>query len=281
MKARPALTEPLPRPVADTHCHLDVGDQHLGDSLGPDEALALARDAGVTRVVQVGCDAASSAWAADFAETRSEVVAAVALHPNEVPRLVAQEGLGGLQAAFASVEALATRPCVRAVGETGLDYYRTREIEDQALQHESFRWHIDLAKRSDRTLVIHDRDAHADVLRILEEEGPPDRVVFHCFSGDAVMARHCADRDWLCSFAGVLTYKNAEDLRQALRVLPRHAMLVETDAPYLAPVPHRGAINASYLVPLTVRAMAEVRAEPLEQVCDDLWTNTQRAFGPW
>ena len=281
MKERPASTDPLPRAVADSHCHLDVTDQDLGDSLDPDEALALARDAGVTRVVQVGCDVDSSTWAADFAETRSDVVAAVGLHPNEVPRIVARDGREGLQAAFASIEALAMLPSVRAVGETGLDYFRTPNIEDQALQHQSFRWHIDLAKRTDRTLVIHDREAHADVLRILVEEGAPDRVVFHCFSGDAVMARYCAERDWLCSFAGVVTYKNAEDLRQALRVLPRHAMLVETDAPYLTPVPHRGASNASYLVPFTVRAMATVRDEPLDQVCEDLWSNTERAFGSW
>ncbi|TEX51697.1 MAG: hypothetical protein B7C55_04215 [Actinomycetales bacterium mxb001] len=118
------------------------------------------------------------------------------------------------------------------------------------------------------------------MLRILDDEGAPARVVFHCFSGDADMARHCADRGWLCSFAGVVTYKNADDLREALRVLPRDGFLVETDAPYLTPVPHRGAVNASYLIPLTVRAMAEVRGEPLEQLCDDLWANSQRAFGP-
>lgn len=280
MRERPPATEPLPRPVVDTHCHLDVVDRHLGDSLDPEEALHLAQTAGITRVVQVGCDVASSTWAADFAEGRGDVVAAVALHPNDAPRIAAREGRTGLEAAYDAIATLAQRPSVRAIGETGLDYYRTRDEADRLVQHESFRRHIDMAKRHDKTLVIHDRDAHDDILRILDEEGAPSRVVFHCFSGDAVMARFCADRGWLCSFAGVVTYKNAEDLREALRVLPREAFLVETDAPYLTPVPHRGAVNASYLIPLTVRAMAEVRGEALEQVCDDLWANAQRAFGP-
>lgn len=279
MKPRPEATLPLPRPVVDTHCHLDVVDRHLGDSLPPEEALALAADAGITRVVQVGCDVASSRWAADFAADRDDVVAAVALHPNEVPRIVARSGQAGLESAYDEVDALAQRPRVRAVGETGLDYYRTRADADRAMQQESFRRHIDIAKRRDRALVIHDRDAHDDILRILEEEGAPERVVFHCFSGDDAMARYCGDRGWYCSFAGVVTYKNAEELREALRVLPREAILVETDAPYLTPVPHRGAVNASYLVPFTVRAMAEVRGEDLTALCDDLWVNAQRAFG--
>ena len=281
MRERPGPTDPLPRPVVDTHCHLDVVDRELGESPAPESAVALARDAGVTRIVQVGCDVASSEWAVQAAGAIPEVVAAVALHPNDVPRIVAREGRGGLDRAIGRIEELASGADVRAVGETGLDYYRTREPDDQALQHESFRRHIDMATRLDRTLVIHDRDAHADILRILDEEGAPDRVVFHCFSGDADMARLCADRGWYCSFAGVVTYKNAEGLRDALRVLPRDRMLVETDAPYLTPVPHRGAVNASYLVPLTVRAMADVRGEPLEQVCEDLWDNAMRAFGEW
>lgn len=281
MKERPAPTTPLPRPVVDTHCHLDVVDRHLGEGPPPDEALLAARSAGVTRIVQVGCDVASSQWAADFAEAHDDVVAAVALHPNDVPRIVERGGRPALEQAWSTVEALAQRPAVRAVGETGLDYFRTRDAEAQALQHESFRVHIDMAKRWNRTLVIHDRDAHADILRILDEEGAPDRVVFHCFSGDAAMAAVCASRGWFCSFAGVVTYKNAEGLRDALRVLPRTSILVETDAPYLTPVPHRGGINASYLVPYTVRAMADVRDEPLEQLCDDLWANAMSAFGDW
>jgi len=281
VRERPGPTEPLPRPVVDTHCHLDVVDRELGDSPAPDAALDMAREAGITRIVQVGCDVASSEWAVETARATPEVIAAVALHPNDVPRIVARQGREGLDHAIARIEELATDPAVRAVGETGLDYYRTREPAEQALQHESFRRHIEIAKRLGRTLVIHDREAHADILRILEEEGAPDRVVFHCFSGDAEMARYCAEQGWYCSFAGVVTYKNAHELRDALRVLPRDRMLVETDAPYLTPVPHRGAVNASYLVPLTVRAMADTRGEPLEQVCSDLWDNAMRAFGEW
>ena len=281
MKTRPEPVDPLPLPVVDTHCHLDVVDRHLGETLPPVEALALARAAGITRVVQVGCDVASSEWAVDIARKAPEVVAAVALHPNDVPRIVAREGRAGLDNALERIEELAADSAVRAVGETGLDYYRTDDPDAQMLQHESFRRHIDIAKRLDRTLVIHDRDAHADILRILDEEGAPPRVVFHCFSGDAEMARYCADHGWYCSFAGVVTYKNADDLRDALRVLPRESILVETDAPYLTPVPHRGAVNASYLIPLTVRSMAETRGEPLEQVCTDLWANAMRAFGDW
>ena len=281
MRERPAPTAPLPRPVVDTHCHLDVVDRELGESPAPEAALAMAREAGITRIVQVGCDVASSEWAVATATATPEVVAAVALHPNDVPRIVAREGRDGLDRAWARIEELAADNAVRAVGETGLDYYRTRESAEQSLQHESFRRHIDIAKRLDRTLVIHDREAHDDILRILDEEGAPERVVFHCFSGDAAMARYCAERGWYASFAGVVTYKNAEGLRDALRVLPREQMLVETDAPYLTPVPHRGAVNASYLVPLTVRAMAEARGEPLDQVCSDLWDNAMRAFGEW
>ena len=281
MKDRPDQTEPLPVPVVDSHCHLDVTDRHLGDSLDPDQALALAHAAGITRVVQVGCDVPSSQWAANLADRRPDVIAAVALHPNEAPRLVEPGGQAALEEALVQIETLAQRDGVRAVGETGLDYYRTRDRQAQEIQHESFRRHIDVAKRFDRTLVIHDRDAHEDILRILDEEKAPERVVFHCFSGDATMAAHCADRGWWCSFAGVVTYKNAEDLRDALRVLPRESILVETDAPYLTPVPHRGKVNASYLIPHTVRAMAEIRDVAVEELCHDLWDNSQRAFGEW
>ena len=207
------------------------------------------------------------------------LVAGVALHPNEAPR---HAEAGTLDEALAEVEALAqVHDKVRAVGETGLDHFRTGE-EGRAAQVESFRRHIDLAKRLDKTLVIHDRDAHEEVLRVLDEEGPPPRWVMHCFSGDAHLARRCLDRGAFLSFAGTVTFKNAQPLRDALVVVPPDRLLVETDAPYLTPTPHRGRPNASYLVPLTVRSMAHTRACDLEELCRAIQANTDAAFaGSW
>jgi TatD DNase family protein len=203
----------------------------------------------------------------------------VALHPNEAPRLAAE---GRLEEGLAEIERLAaSSDRVRAVGETGLDHYRTGE-DGRAAQVESFRRHIDLAKRLDKTLVIHDRDAHDEVLAVLDAEGVPDRVVMHCFSGDADFARACLDRGAWLSFAGTVTFKNAEPLREALRLAPMDRILVETDAPYLTPTPYRGRPNASYLVPLTVRAMAQTRGDHLEELCRALDAGTEAAFGgPW
>ncbi len=204
--------------------------------------------------MQIGCDLDGARWAVETAEAHPQVVAGVALHPNEAPRLAAE---GRLEEALAEIERLArSSERVRAVGETGLDYFRTGP-DGRAAQHESFRAHIELAKALDKTLVIHDRDAHADVVRLIDEAGAPDRWVMHCFSGDAGFARACLDRGAYLSFAGTVTFKNAEPLREALRVAPLDRILVETDAPYLTPMPHRGRTNASYLVPLTVRSMAE------------------------
>ena len=272
-RERPPAPEPLPHPVVDNHCHLDIAD---GDWISTADALAAAAAVGVQRIVQIGCDLPGARWAVAAAAEHDALVAGVALHPNEAPR---QAEAGTLDAAMAEIERLATaHDKVRAIGETGLDTFRTGD-EGRVAQEESFRRHIDLAKRLDKTLVIHDRDAHDDVLRVLEEEGAPERWVMHCFSGDAAFARRCLDRGAHLSFAGTVTFKNAAALREALAVTPLDRVLVETDAPYLTPSPYRGRPNASYLVPLTVRAMAEVLQADLEELCRAIDANTEAAFG--
>ena len=274
-RERPPAPDPLPHPVVDNHCHLDIADGPDGAWLEAGEALRRAADVGVTRIVQIGCDLPGARWAVQAAHAHEQVVAGVALHPNEAPRLA---GEGAMERAFAEIVTLAEDPCVRAVGETGLDYFRTGE-DGRSAQQRSFRWHVELAKALDRTLVIHDRDAHDDVLRIVDEVGAPDRWVMHCFSGDAELARRCLDRGAYLSFAGTVTFKNAEPLREALRITPLERILVETDAPYLTPVPHRGRTNSSYLVPLTVRSMAATRGADLTELCRAIEANTDAAFG--
>ena len=267
----PDAPEPLPSPVVDNHCHLDT--RIRGGALIPvDEALDRAAAVGVTRLVQVGCDLEGSRFAVEVAREQPSVVAAVAMHPNDAARSET------LEDDLAEIERLAADPVVRAVGETGLDYFRTGEDLRPRQQH-SFRRHIEIAKRYDRTLVIHDRDAHDDVVAILDEVGAPERVVMHCFSGDADFARQCLDRGAYLSFAGTVTFKNAEYLRDALRIAPRDRILVETDAPFLTPTPHRGQPNASFLVPHTVRFMAEVLGTDLAGLCRAIDVNTDRAFG--
>jgi TatD DNase family protein len=275
----PEAPEALPSPVVDNHCHLDHRAYAKGVEGGllipVDEALDRAAAVGVTRIVQVGCDLEGSRWAVETAAAYDSVVAAVALHPNEAPKHAEQ---GDLDEALAEIDALAQSPYVRAVGETGLDYFRTGESGREA-QHASFREHIRMAKRYDKTLVIHDRDAHDDVLMVLDDEGTPERTVMHCFSGDAAFARECLDRGAYLSFAGTVTFKNAENLREALRITPSDRILVETDAPFLTPTPHRGSPNASFLIPLTVRYMAGIAGKTVEEMCRDIDANTVSAFG--
>ena len=273
---RPTAPDPLPIPVVDNHTHLDMG---RGDEPRPDLGAAL-RDAaavGVDRVVQIGCDLQGARFTAEAVEAYPCVLGGVALHPNEVPRLAA---VGGLDAALAEIEQIAAHPRVRVVGETGLDYYRTGP-DGVPVQQDSFRWHIDLAKRLGKALQIHDRDSHADVLRILAEEGAPERTVLHCFSGDVEMARVAVDRGYFLSFAGTVTFKNARDLRNALAVVPLEQVLVETDAPYLTPMPWRGSTNSPYLIPLTVRRMADVLGVAVPTLCAALSENSERVYGPW
>ncbi|AQA13615.1 TatD family hydrolase [Streptomyces malaysiensis] len=294
--APPPPPEPLRVPVADSHTHLDM------QSVTVEEALAKAASVGVTTVVQVGCDLAGSQWAAETAAAHESVWATVALHPNEAPRIVlgtppsggqapqaprdgrsrlgAREpgGDAALDAALERIAALAALPQVRGVGETGLDYFRTGP-EGMAAQERSFRRHIAIAKEHGKALVIHDREAHDDVLRVLAEEGAPDTVVFHCYSGDAAMAKICAEHGYYMSFAGNVTFKNAQPLRDALAVAPLDLVLVETDAPFLTPVPYRGRPNAPYLIPLTLRAMAEVKNVPEDTLATAVAANTARVFG--
>ncbi|WP_375431441.1 TatD family hydrolase [uncultured Friedmanniella sp.] len=268
----PPSPEPLPGPVVDSHCHLDYTEELSG--LEPEEAIRRAAAVGVTRIVQIGCDVESSRWAVAAAERWPGVVAGVALHPNDAARLGP-----ALPEALAAVEALASRPRVRAVGETGLDFYRTPEADGQARQREAFAAHIQLAKAYDKTLVIHDRDAHAAVLDVLDAEGVPDRVVMHCFSGDADVARACLDRGAYLSFAGTVTFKNNPHLREALALTPLDRLLVETDAPYLTPTPLRGRPNASYLIPHTARFLAATLGLELPVLCRALDVNAEAAFG--
>jgi TatD DNase family protein len=263
--------------VVDNHCHLDHRTQG-GLLIDVDDALDRAAAVGVTRIVQVGCDIESSHWAVETARAQPAIVATVALHPNEAPLLAEQ---GTLDDALGEINSLAQDDEVRAIGETGLDYFRTG-VEGRDAQHHSFREHIRMAHRHDRTLVIHDRDAHDDVLRLLDEEGVPPRTVMHCFSGDADFARACLERGAYLSFAGTVTFQNAQSLRDALEVTPRDRILVETDAPFLTPTPHRGRPNASFLVPLTVRFMAGIVGFSDEELCREITANTDRAFGgPW
>ncbi|MGW0556110.1 TatD family hydrolase [Streptomyces sp. NPDC002926] len=282
-KSAPPLPEPLGVPVADSHTHLDMQEGTV------DEALARAAAVGVTAVVQVGCDIKGSRWAAETAAAHDSVHAAVALHPNEAPRIVHGDDQGSrhgardaggdsaLDDALTEIDRLAALPQVRAVGETGLDFFRTGP-GGVAAQERSFRAHIEIAKRHGKALVIHDREAHADVLRILAEEGAPERTVFHCYSGDAEMAEVCAAAGYFMSFAGNVTFKNAQPLRDALAVAPAELVLVETDAPFLTPAPYRGRPNAPYLIPVTLRAMAAVKGLDEDVLAAAISANTARAF---
>jgi TatD DNase family protein len=280
--SRPVPPPPLPLPVVDNHAHLD--HHRAGEEPSPVAAtLAQAAAVGVTRVVQIGCEVASAYWTVAAVEAHPALLGGVALHPTEATNIVAAQGQRALEEAIEQIAALAAHPRVRVVGETGLDHYwvPAGDVAGRAAQVYSFRRHIELAKRTDKVLQIHDRDAHEDVLRVLSEEGAPDRTVLHCFSGDAAMARQCAQNGWYLSFAGTLTFKNAGDLREALRAVPLEQVLLESDAPYLAPAPQRGRTNAPALVPLTVRCMAEVLHRDLEEVCARLDATSEALYGPW
>jgi len=268
----PPAPEPLPVPVYDNHTHLEIED---GEGLPLDEQLRRAVEVNVIGAVQAGGDIESSRWSAWAAASHPRVLAAVAIHPNEAPAY-AEKGM--LAEAIAVIDELAAQPRVRAIGETGLDFFRTDEAGRPA-QSESFEAHIALAKKHGIAMQIHDRDAHDAVLETLERVGAPERTVFHCFSGDADMARIAAERGYWLSFAGNVTFKNAQNLRDALAVTPRERILVETDAPFLTPTPLRGRPNAPYLVPVTVRFMAEELGMALDELCAQLAANTLEVYG--
>ncbi len=281
-RAYPPLPEALKVPVYDDHTHLDpfsgpgwFGDE--GEQLDWREQLDRASVAGVKGVVQVGTDVESSRWSAEHAAIDPRMLAAVAIHPNDAAVLEAE---GGLDDAIAVIDELAAQPRVRAVGETGLDFFRTAE-DGRAAQVRSFEAHLDIAKRHGLALQIHDRDAHAEVVDTLLRVGAPDRTVFHCFSGDAELARLAAGHGWYLSFAGTVTFKNAEPLREALRVTPRSRILVETDAPWLAPMPVRGRPNAPYLIPHTLRFMAQVLETDAMMLAAQIVSNTEAVYGSW
>ncbi|WSG15587.1 TatD family hydrolase [Nonomuraea sp. NBC_01738] len=284
MSKSPEVPQALPSEVFDSHCHLDimVGNRQAssGDpvaqaaqaaSASVEGILDAARSVNVTRLVTIGYDLPSSRWNAEIAGQHDGIYAGVAIHPNEAHASTPE--------VLAEIEALAGQPDVRAVGETGLDYFRDWASKDD--QHASFRAHIEIAKRTGKALVIHDRDAHDDVLKVLAAVGAPDVVVFHSFSGDAEMAKKCVEAGYFMSFSGPVTYKNAGYLREAAQVAPAALMLVETDAPYLPPMPHRGKPNAPYLIPLTLRCLAEVKDVEPDDLCRTINANGVTVFGEW
>lgn len=283
----PPLPESLPHPVHDNHTHLNFSaDEPIWDEAAGEEPPGLAdaiaeldaaESVGVVGVVQIGTNVRDSRWAVAFAERDPRVLAAVAIHPNEAPRLAAR---GELDDALAEIDRLAARPRVRAIGETGLDFFRT-EGEGLGPQRASFEAHIEIAKRHDLALQIHDRDAHGAILDVLEAVGAPTRTVLHCFSGDAAFARRAVDVGCALSFAGTVTFKNAPQLREALAVTPLDRILVETDAPFLTPEPYRGRRNSPYLIPHTLRRIAGELDLDLAELGAQIYANAIRTYGSW
>lgn len=273
----PPLPEALSVSVYDNHTHLEISDGTPGSELDYREHLDRASSVGVKGVVQVGGDLETSRWSAAIAAREPRVLAAVALHPNEAPEYAAS---GGLDAALAEIDALAAQPRVRAIGETGLDFFRTGE-DGRDAQQRSFEAHIAIAKSHGIALQIHDRDAHQAVMETLIRVGAPERTVFHCFSGDAEMARFCVDQGWYLSFAGTVTFKNAAGLREALEAIPRDRILVETDAPFLTPHPYRGRPNSPYLIPTTLRAMAAYLETDVTMLAAQISSTTEEVYGLW
>ena len=272
------MPEALEVPIYDNHCHLEfVFDEAVG-AMPWKENLDISEAVGIRGVVQVGVTLESSKWCAELATLDKRVLAAVAIHPNEAPLYA---DINSLDEAIAEIEQLAAAPRVRAIGETGLDFFRTEGDLGIKLQQHSFEQHIRIAKENDLALMIHDRDAHDEVVATLLRVGSPEKVVFHCYSGDTALAEICAENGWYMSFAGNITIKRNQHLRDALMIAPKELILVETDAPFLAPEPYRGRPNAPYLTPITARFMAEVRGEEINLFCEQLARNTENVYGSW
>jgi TatD DNase family protein len=271
----PPLPEKLTTTTVDAHCHLDIEDEDIFMSV--EDSLAKAKAVGITGIVQVGVDVSSSKWAVKTAKEFSQIHATVALHPNEAPVIALEKGESALDEAIAEIAELAKEDVVRAIGETGVDFFRTSE-EGRAFQEKSFRAHIQIANKLNKPVMVHDRDAHLDALRILDDE-KAQQVIFHCFSGDKEFAQELVKRGWYLSFAGTCTFKNAQSLRDALQVTPLENVLVETDAPFLTPMPYRGYPNSSYMIPLTLATMAKEMNVDINTVADATRTNAEKLFG--
>jgi TatD DNase family protein len=267
----PPLPEPL-APLVDAHTHLDACG--ASDAVSLHTIVDRAEQVGVKAVVTIADDLAAARWVVQAAHEDRRVYAAVALHPTRANALTGD--------ARAEIETLAGDPRVVAVGETGLDLYWPDRLDGCAeppVQREAFAWHIDLAKRTGKPLMIHNRDADRDVLDVLRAEGPPGTVIFHCFSSDAEMARACIDAGWFLSLSGTVSFKNATALHEAARLIPPDQLLVETDAPYLTPHPYRGAPNEPYCLPYTVRALSDLTGRPSQEIADDATANAIRVYG--
>jgi TatD DNase family protein len=271
----PPLPEKLTTTTVDAHCHLDIEDEDIFMSV--EDSLAKAKAVGITGIVQVGVDVSSSKWAVKTAKEFSQIHATVALHPNDAPVIALEKGESALDEAIAEIAELAKEDVVRAIGETGVDFFRTSE-EGRAFQEKSFRAHIQIANKLNKPVMVHDRDAHLDALRILDDE-KAQQVIFHCFSGDKEFAQELVKRGWYLSFAGTCTFKNAQSLRDALQVTPLENVLVETDAPFLTPMPYRGYPNSSYMIPLTLATMAKEMNVDINTVADATRTNAEKLFG--
>ncbi|MEY2743425.1 MAG: hypothetical protein RL310_334 [Actinomycetota bacterium] len=268
-----SLPEPIKTKTVDSHAHLELIHNSEPDSPLIKQTLDQAASVGIDRVVQVGYSAEQSIWSVKCAESFvGQVLAAVALHPNEAPVV------DDLEKDLKIIEELAANPRVRAIGETGLDFFRTpEELRDK--QKYSFARHIKMAKDHKKALVIHDRDSHRAVLDLLIQEGAPDKTIFHCYSGDAQMAKECIANNYILSFAGTLTFKNAPELREAVVLVPVEQLLVETDSPFLAPMPNRGSLNTPAQIPNTLRVMADLRGESVDYLAGAISENAERIFG--